>query len=64
MEVDVAAQAGLPDLTLADRLFLLSLPETTNKDQLLTEIKQAIQKDSTLVETDAFGVASATFKCS
>lgn len=46
MDVDEAPQVTLPDLALADRRFLLDLPETTNKAQLLKEIKEVILKDS------------------
>lgn len=46
MEVDTPVQTALPDLDLADRRFLLSLPETENKEQLLQEIKDAILKDN------------------
>lgn len=47
MDVDSPVQTALPDLALADRRFLLSLPETENKAELLQEIKAAILKDST-----------------
>ena len=48
MDVDGPVPAALPDLTLADRRFLLTLPETDNKAELVQEIKDAILKDSTL----------------
>lgn len=47
MDVDSPVQTALPDLALADRRFLLTLPETQNKAELLQEIKSAILKDST-----------------
>jgi hypothetical protein len=45
MDVDEPVLSVLPDLSIADRRFLLTLPETTNKEQLLQEIKDAILKD-------------------
>ena len=49
MDVDAPVQKVLPDLSLADRRFLYGLPETTNKDQLKKEIKDAVVADSTIV---------------
>jgi hypothetical protein len=47
MDIDEAPVVVYPDLTLADRLFLYNLPETTNKTELLKEIKDAVLKDRT-----------------
>jgi 26S proteasome regulatory subunit N7 len=46
MDVDAPVQKVLPDLSLADRRFLYGLPETTNKDQLKKEIKDAVVADN------------------
>ena len=49
MDVDTPVQTALPDLNLADRRFLLTVPEVDNKAELLQDIKNAILKDSTLL---------------
>ena len=48
MDIDEPVQTVLPDLSLSERRFLLSLPETENKDHLKQDIKNAVLKDSTL----------------
>ena len=41
----MSVHSVLPDLTLADRHFLLTLPDTANVAELVAEIKSAILKD-------------------